>query len=146
MQHCIEQGSFSRGSYERQDYYLQHLGGLLTGAITPGHLDAPIINVQYGLWKFKNSFHNLLWFPLHGHWLCALVKEGWASCWEGPGVGTLLVCWLWGVQAVVPPWTDDPVTTMSFEATGKPECKGEPCSGNRSFVSSMIFGQITGPL
>ena len=49
---------------------------MLTGAITPGHLDAPIINVQYGLWKFKNSFPNLLWLLLHGLWLCALEKAG----------------------------------------------------------------------
>lgn len=118
MQRCIEQGSFSRGSNERQDYYLRHLGGVLTGAITPGHLDAPIISVRYGLWKFKNSFHNLLWLPLHGHWLCALEKA------ERPA-GKALVLELasmltrGGVQAAAPPGTYDPVPTTPFETTEK---------------------------
>lgn len=49
---------------------------MLTGAITSGHLDAPIINVQYGLWKFKNSIHNLLWLLLHRQYLCALENAG----------------------------------------------------------------------
>lgn len=49
---------------------------MLTGAITLGHLEAPIINIQYGLWKFKNSSHNLLWLPLPGQWLCALEDAG----------------------------------------------------------------------
>lgn len=106
MQRCIEQGSFSRGSNERQDYYLRHLGGVLTGAVTPGHLDAPIISVRYGLWKFKNSFHNLLWLPLHGHWLCALEKAerpagkapvlelaSMLTLWGGPGCSTTQHVW-----------------------------------------------------
>lgn len=87
---------------------------MLTGAITPGHLDAPIINVQYGLWKFKNSFPNLLWL-LFMDCGCVLWRR----------LGTLLgrlLSWILASMLTLkgsPPRMGDLLLTMSFETTGK---------------------------
>lgn len=98
---------------------------MLTGAITPGHSDTPIIKVQHGLWKCKNSSSNLLWLPSCRLGLCALEKAGHPA-------GKAAV---WAPGLLVDPWGSrlcyhlGCLTKVSFETRGKLKFREKQCLG-----------------